>query len=72
MRIIGADAVGMSTVPEVIAARHMGIPCFGFSIVTDLGVPGKIIEMTHEIVQGIAREAEPKMTLIIKELLKTM
>ena len=50
----------------------MGIPCFGFSIVTDLGVPGKIIEMTHEIVQGIAREAEPKMTLIIKELLKTM
>ena len=72
VRIIGADAVGMSTVPEVIAARHMGIPCFGFSIVTDLGVPGKIIEMTHEIVQGIAREAEPKMTLIIKELLKTM
>jgi len=70
VRAIGADAVGMSTVPEVIAARHMGIPCFGFSIVTDLGVPGKIIEMTHEIVQGIAAEAEPKMTTIIKELLK--
>jgi len=70
VRAIGADAVGMSTVPEVIAARHMGIPCFGFSIVTDLGVPGKIIEMTHEIVQGIAAEAEPKMTLIIKELLQ--
>ena len=69
VRAIGADAVGMSTVPEVIAARHMGIPCFGFSIVTDLGVPGKIIEMTHEIVQGIAAEAEPKMTLILKELL---
>ncbi len=70
VRAIGADAVGMSTVPEVIAARHMGIPCFGFSIVTDLGVPGKIIEMTHEIVQGIAAEAEPKMTIIIKELLR--
>ena len=69
VRAIGADAVGMSTVPEVIAARHMGIPCFGFSIVTDLGVPGKIIEMTHEIVQGVAANAEPKMTLIIKEIL---
>lgn len=72
VRVIGADAVGMSTVPEVIAARHMGIPCFGFSIVTDLGVPGKIIEMTHELVQEIAQEAEPKMTLIVKELLETI
>ncbi len=72
VRAIGADAVGMSTVPEVIAARHMGIPCFGFSIVTDLGVPGKIIEMTHEIVQGVAANAEPKMTLIIKEILNRL
>ncbi len=72
VRIIGSDAVGMSTVPEVIAARHMSIPCFGFSIVTDLGVPGKIIEMTHEIVQSVAVKAEPKMTLIIKELIKTL
>lgn len=70
VRIIGADVVGMSTVPEVIAARHMGIPCFGFSIVTDLGVPGKIIEMTHEIVQSVAVKAEPKMTTLIKELVK--
>ncbi|MCB9189648.1 MAG: purine-nucleoside phosphorylase [Flavobacteriales bacterium] len=68
----GADTVGMSTVPEVIAARHMGIPCFGFSIITDLGVPGKIIEMTHEIVQSVAENAEPKMTLIVKELLKSL
>lgn len=68
----GADTVGMSTVPEVIAARHMSIPCFGFSIITDLGVPGKIIEMTHEIVQGVAESAEPKMTLIVKELLKSL
>lgn len=72
VRNIGADAVGMSTVPEVIAARHMGIPCFGFSIITDLGVPGKIIEMTHEIVQGVAVNAEPKMTLIIKALLNSI
>lgn len=72
VRIIGADAVGMSTVPEVIAARHMGIPCFGFSIVTDLGVPGKIIEMTHEIVQSVAVKAEPKMTTIIKGLIASL
>ena len=72
VRNIGSDTVGMSTVPEVIAARHMGIPCFGFSIITDLGVPGKIIEMTHEIVQGVARKAEPKMTVIIKELINSL
>ncbi len=72
IRNIGADTVGMSTVPEVIAARHMGIPCFGVSIITDLGVPGKIIEMTHEIVQAVAESAEPKMTLIVKELLNSI
>jgi purine-nucleoside phosphorylase len=72
IRNIGADTVGMSTVPEVIAARHMGIPCFGFSIITDLGVPGKIIEVTHELVQQIAETAEPKMTLIVKELLNSL
>ncbi|MCG8412408.1 MAG: purine-nucleoside phosphorylase [Bacteroidales bacterium] len=68
-RIIGGDAVGMSTVPEVIAARHMGIPCFAISIITDLGVPGKIVEVTHEEVQKVAAKAETKMTLIMKELI---
>ena len=72
IRNIGADTVGMSTVPEVIAARHMGITCFGFSIITDLGVPGKIIEMTHEIVQEVAKTATPKMTIITKELIATL
>ena len=71
-RAIGADAVGMSTVPEVIAARHMNIPCFGFSVITDLGVPGKIIEVTHEDVQKVAAKAEKKLTVIIKELLATI
>lgn len=47
IRTIGADAVGMSTVPEVISARHMGLRCFAFSVITDLGVPGKIVEVTH-------------------------
>ncbi len=69
VRNIGADTVGMSTVPEVIAARHMGIPCVGFSIITDLGVPGKIIEMTHEIVQEVAKKSEPLMTILVKELI---
>jgi len=69
---IGADAVGMSTVPEVITARHMGIPVFAMSIITDLGVPGKIVEVTHEDVQRVAEEAEPKMTLIVRELIASI
>jgi purine-nucleoside phosphorylase len=68
---IGADAVGMSTVPEVIAAVHMGIPCFGMSIITDLGVPGKIVKVTHEEVQQVAAKAEPLMTFIMKNLIAT-
>ncbi|MGE5424082.1 MAG: purine-nucleoside phosphorylase [Syntrophothermus sp.] len=70
IRTIGADAVGMSTVPEVIAARHMGLKCFAFSVISDLGVPGKIVYITHEEVIRAASDAEPKMTLIISELLK--
>ncbi len=72
VRIIGADAVGMSTVPEVIVARHMDIPCFAISIVTDLGVPGKIVEVTHEDVQQVASVAEPKMTQIMTELIASI
>lgn len=69
-RIIGSDAVGMSTVPEVITAHQMGIPCFAISIITDLGVPGKIVKVTHADVQGVAEKSEPLMTLIIKELVE--
>ncbi|MCG8578371.1 MAG: purine-nucleoside phosphorylase [Bacteroidales bacterium] len=67
-RILGADAVGMSTVPEVIVARHMEMQCFGISIITDSGVPGQIVEVSHEEVQEVAAAAEPKMTKVIKEL----
>jgi purine-nucleoside phosphorylase len=67
-RILGADAVGMSTVPEVIVARHMDMKCFGISIITDSGVPGQIVEVSHEEVQQVAAAAEPKMTKVIKEL----
>jgi len=70
IRKIGADAVGMSTVPEVIAARHMQITCFGLSIITDLGVPGKIVKVTHQDVQNVASKAEQNMTRLIKKLLE--
>ncbi len=68
-RILGADAVGMSTVPEVIVANHCGIRVFGISVITDLGVEGKIVEVTHEDVQKAADEAQPKMTTIMRELI---
>ncbi len=69
VRAIGADAVGMSTVPEVIVARHMSIPCFAISIITDLGVPGKIKEVSVQDVIDVANRQEPKMTLIMRELI---
>ena len=71
-RILGADVVGMSTVPEVIVARHMDMTCFGVSIVTDSGVPGEIVEVSHEEVQEVAAKAEPTMTLVIKELVASL
>lgn len=67
-RIIGADAVGMSTTSEVIIARHMRLPCFAVSIITDLGVEGKIEYTTHEMVQREAEKAEARMTTIMTDL----
>ncbi|MDR1371550.1 MAG: purine-nucleoside phosphorylase [Dysgonamonadaceae bacterium] len=69
-RIIGGDAVGMSTVPEVIVARHGGMRVLAFSIITDLGIPGKIIEVTHEDVQKAAQAAQPKLAFLIEEVIK--
>jgi purine-nucleoside phosphorylase len=69
IRVIGADAVGMSTVPEVIVARHMDIPVFAVSIVTDLGVKGKIKKVSVQDVIEVANQQEPKMTFIMKELI---
>ena len=71
-RIIGGDTVGMSTVPEVIAARHMKIPCFGVSVITDLGVPGKIVKVTHEDVQKVASISETVLTKLIKKFFESI
>lgn len=68
----GADAVGMSTIPEVIVANHCGIRVFGISIITDLGVEGKIVELSHEDVQKAADNAQPKMTAIMREMINCL
>jgi len=72
LRLIGGDAVGMSTVPEIIVARHMDIPCFAISVITDSGVPGQIIEISHAEVQVAARKAQPLMSRIVSELIRSL
>ncbi len=67
---MGGDAVGMSTVPEVIVACHCGIKVFGMSIITDLGLEGKAVQVSHEEVQIAANKAQPLMTEIMREMIK--
>ena len=64
------DAVGMSTVPEVIVARHCGIKVFGVSIITDLGGFDVPVEVSHEEVQKAANAAQPIMTEIMREMIR--
>lgn len=71
VKLMGADAVGMSTVPEVIVAKHMGIKCFGISVITDLGIEGHIEEVSHEAVQIAARSSEKNMTKLIAALINS-
>lgn len=66
---IGGDCVGMSTVPEVIVARHGDMEVFGISVITDMGNEGHIEKVSHEEVQKAAAAAEPKMTFIIERLI---
>lgn len=68
LKILGADTVGMSTVQEVIAAVHMGLPVFAMSVVTDIGIREDNNIITHEEVLQAAKDAEPKLTHIFKEL----
>ncbi len=67
---LGGDAVGMSTVPEVIVARHCGIKVFGMSIITDLGLEDQPVEVSHEEVQEAANKAQPLMTEIMREIIR--
>ncbi len=69
-RLMGGDAVGMSTVPEVIVACHCGIKVFGISIITDLGGFDVPAEVSHEDVQRAANAAQPKMTEIMREMIR--
>lgn len=69
LNLFGADAVGMSTVQEVIAAVHLGLPVFAMSVITDVGIREEENTITHEEVLQAAKKAEPKLTLIFKQLI---
>ena len=69
-RLLGGDAVGMSTVPEVIVARHCGIKVFGISVITDLGGFDNPVEVSHEEVQKAANAAQPIMTALMREMIQ--
>lgn len=67
--MLGADAVGMSTVPEAIVAHHCGMRVFGVSIITDLGIEGKIVQVSHEEVQRSADAVQPQIAALLKEMI---
>ncbi|MCB0443890.1 MAG: purine-nucleoside phosphorylase [Flavobacterium sp.] len=69
VKILGADCVGMSTVPEVIVARHMNVECLGVSVITDMGDEENIEEVNHEEVLEAAKKAEPAVRKLIKEFI---
>lgn len=72
LRIIGGDAVGMSTVPEVIVANHMSIPVFAISVLTDEGFGDVLVPVSLEEILETARAAEPKMTKILSQLILSL
>ena len=72
IKLLGGDAVGMSTVQEVIAARHAGMQVFAMSVITDIGVRDEDNTITHEEVLQAANEAEPKLTAIFRSLIEEM
>jgi purine-nucleoside phosphorylase len=72
LRIIGGDAVGMSTVPEVIVSNHMGLPVFAISVLTDEGFLDVLEPVSVEDIIKVAEIAEPKMTTILKELIASL
>ena len=72
LKMIGADAVGMSTVPEVIVANHLGIPVSAISVITDKGDPDNLEKVDIQEILAMAAKAEPDMVKLFKELLKKL
>jgi purine-nucleoside phosphorylase len=72
MHAIGGDAVGMSTIPEIIAAHQMGMKCFAASVITDLGVPGRIEKTSLQDVLNAAKKAGPHLSNLIGLILKEL
>ena len=71
-RYLGADAVGMSTTPETLVAVHAGMKVFGVSVISDMGVEGQIVEISHDEVQEVAALAAPKLSALFKEMVKAI
>ena len=72
IRVIGGDAVGMSTVPEVIVARHMNMECFGMSVITNSTASEELIKTNHAEVQDVGNHAQPRMGAIFKEIISKL
>ncbi len=70
VKVLCADVVGMSTVPEVIVAKHMGMNCLGISVITDLGIEGQVEEVSHEAVQKAAKLAQNDLSLLVQKFIK--
>lgn len=69
VKLMGGDAVGMSTVPEVIVAKHMGMQVFGLSVITDLGIEGQVEEVSHEAVQKAALASEKNISKLMTDFI---
>jgi purine-nucleoside phosphorylase len=72
LRTIGADVVGMSTVPEVIVARHGGMRVLGLSIITDLCLPDALEPTNLSDILRVAREAEPQLTTVVRGVVERL
>ncbi|MEG2276380.1 MAG: purine-nucleoside phosphorylase [Odoribacter sp.] len=72
IRVIGGDAVGMSTVPEIIVARHMGMECFGMSVITNSTASTELIQTSHTEVQDVGHTAQPRMTALFREIISSL
>ena len=72
LRIIGGDAVGMSTIPEILVARHMGMECFGISVITNSTAKPEHIQTSHAEVQNVGNAAQPRLSALLKEIISQL